>query len=317
MALPALLSVAVLPKTDADRERLTHGLQKLIEQDPTVRVKGGALTGEVVIAAIGELQLEIVLDRLRREFNVEASVGRPQVAYKEAFARSAEGEMKYATQADGRGQYAHAKIHLYPGEAGSGYVFENKITGGAIPNEFIPSVDEGIREALTRGALAGYPVDDVRIELYDGSYHDIDSSAAAFKIAGTMAFQEAAQKAGPVLLEPVMRIEVVVSKDYISDVIANLSSRRGQIESQEDRGSTQMISAHVPLSEMFGYSSDLRERTRGHGTFVMEFDHYQPVRLADDNGAQGSFVRAPRRPSPKPRSSRVALPEADGGTLDD
>jgi len=225
--------------------------------------------------------------------------------------------MKYAKHVDGRGQYAHAKIHLYPGESGSGYVFENRITGGAIPNEFIPSVDEGISGALTRGVLAGYPVEDVRIELYDGSYHGIDSSEAAFKIAGAMAFQDAAQKAGPVLLEPVMRVEVVVSREYVSDVMASLSSRRGQIQSGEDRGSTQMISAHVPLSEMSGYSSDLRERTRGRGTFVMQFDHYQPVRRAEDDGAQESFVRAPRRPSPTPRSSRVALPEPEDKTPDD
>lgn len=314
---PALLSLALSPKTDADRERLTQGLQKVMGEDPTLRVKGGALTGEVVIAVISELQLEIVVARLKREFNVEASIGRPQVAYKETFTRSAEGEMKYATQADGCGQYAHAKINLSPGESGSGYVFQNMITGGAIPNQFIPSVDEGIKEALTEGVLAGYPVDDVRIELCDGSYHDVDSSEAAFKIAGAMAFQDAAQKAGPVLLEPVMRVEVVVSKEYVSDVMANLSSRRGRIQSGEDRGSTQMISAHVPLSEMFGYSGDLRTRTCGRGTFVMQFDHYQPVRRAEDDGARESFVRAPRRPSPTPRSYRVALPEPEGGAPDD
>jgi elongation factor G len=266
---------------------------------------------KVVIGAIGELQLEIVLDRLKREFNVDARVGRPQVAYKEGFTRSAEGEMKYTKQTDGGGQYAHAKIHLHPGESGSGYIFQNKIAGGAIPSEFIQSVDEGIKEALTRGVLAGYPVDDVRIELFDGSYHDIDSSEAAFKVAGAMAFQDAAQKAAPVLLEPVMRVEVVVPNEYVSDVMANLSSRRGQIQSREDRGGTQMISAYVPVSEMFGYSSDLRERTRGRGTFVMQFDHYQPVRRAEDDGAQESFVRAPRRPSPTLRNSRVALPEPE------
>lgn len=283
----------------------------LMAEDPALRFKGGPLPGEVVIAAPGELQLEIVLDRLKREFNIEASVGRPQVAYKETFTRPADGEMKYAKQTGGRGEYAHAKIHLYPGESGSGYMFENRILGGAIPNEFIQSVDEGIKDALTHGVLAGYPVEDVRIELYDGSYHDADSSAAAFKIAGSMAFRDAAKKAAPVLLEPVMRVDVLIPQEYASDVIANLSGRRGHIRSREQRGNTQSISAHVPLSEMFGYSSDLRERSRGHGTFVMQFDRYQPVQGGEYGGPQDAFVRAPQRPSPTPRSSGVALPEPE------
>jgi elongation factor G len=314
---PALLSLALSPKTDADRERLNLGLQKLMGEDPALRLIGDLGTGEVVIAAIGELQLEVVLDRLKREFSVEAGVGRPQVAYKETFTHSAEREMKYAKQTDGRGQYAHAKIRLYPGESGSGYIFNNRIRGGAIPDKFIQSVNEGIKEALTRGMVAGYPVDDVRIELYDGSYHDIDSSQAAFKTAGAMAFQDAAQRAGPVLLEPVMRVEVLVSKDYVSDVVITLSSRGGRIQSREDLGDTQVISAHVPLSEMFGYSSELRERTRGCGTFVMRFNHCQPVRQAEEGGTPESFVRVPLRPSPAPRTDRVALPEPDGDTSDD
>ena len=246
-----VISLAIEPKTKADQEKLGQGLGKLMAEDPTFRVKTDQATGEVVIAGMGELHLEIIVDRLKREFNVEAHVGRPQVAYKETLTRPADGEMKYAKQTGGRGQYGHAKIHLYPGEPGSGYVFENEVTQGAIPKEFIKPIDEGIKEALTRGVLAGYPVDDVRIVLYDGSYHDVDSSEMAFKIAGSMAFQDAAKKAKPVLLEPVMRVEVVVPKEHMGDVMGNLSSRRGQIQSQEDRGGTQIIKARVPLSEMF------------------------------------------------------------------
>jgi elongation factor G len=270
-----VISLAIEPKTKADQEKLGHGLQKLMAEDPTFRVKTDQATGEVVIAGMGELHLEIIVDRLKREFNVEASVGRPQVAYKETLTRPADGEMKYAKQTGGRGQYGHAKIHLYPGEPGSGYVFENEVTQGAIPKEFIKPIDEGIKEALTRGVLAGYPVDDVRIVLYDGSYHDVDSSEMAFKIAGSMAFQDAAKKAKPVLLEPVMRVEVVVPKEHMGDVMGNLSSRRGQIQSQEDRGGTQIINARVPLSEMFGYATDLRSRTQGRATYSMHFDRYE------------------------------------------
>jgi len=270
-----VISLAIEPKTKVDQEKLGVGLQKLMAEDPTFRVKTDQATGEVVIAGMGELHLEIIVDRLKREFNVEASVGRPQVAYKETLTRPADGEMKYAKQTGGRGQYGHAKIHLFPGEPGSGYVFENEITGGSIPKEYIKPIDEGIKEALTRGVLAGYPVDDVRIVLYDGSYHDVDSSEMAFKIAGSMAFQDAAKKAKPVLLEPVMRVEVVVPKEHMGDVMGNLSSRRGQIQSQEDRGGTQIINARVPLSEMFGYATDLRSRTQGRATYSMHFDRYE------------------------------------------
>jgi elongation factor G len=270
-----VISLAIEPKTKADQEKLGQGLGKLMAEDPTFRVKTDQATGEVVIAGMGELHLEIIVDRLKREFNVEASVGRPQVAYKETLTRPADGEMKYAKQTGGRGQYGHVKIHLFPGEPGTGYVFENEIVGGTIPKEFIKPIDEGIKEALTRGVLAGYPVDDVRIELYDGSYHDVDSSEMAFKIAGSMAFQDAAKKAKPVLLEPVMRVEVVVPKEHMGDVMGNLSSRRGQIQSQEDRGGTQIINARVPLSEMFGYATDLRSRTQGRATYSMHFDRYE------------------------------------------
>jgi elongation factor G len=270
-----VIALAIEPKTKSDQEKLGVGLAKLMGEDPTFRVKTDDQTGQVVISGMGELHLEIIVDRLKREFNVEASVGKPQVAYKETLTRPADGEMKYAKQTGGRGQYGHAKIHLFPGEPGTGYIFENKVTQGSIPKEFIKPIDEGIKEALTRGVLAGYPIDDVRIELYDGSYHDVDSSEMAFKIAGSMAFQDAAKKAKPVLLEPVMRVEVVVPKDYMGDVMGDLASRRGRIQSQEDRGGTQIINARVPLSEMFGYATDLRSRTQGRATYSMHFDRYE------------------------------------------
>jgi elongation factor G len=270
-----VISLAIEPKTKGDQEKLGQGLAKLMAEDPTFRVRTDEQTGQVVIAGMGELHLEIIVDRLKREFSVDASVGKPQVAYKETLTRPADGEGRYVRQTGGRGQYGHAKIHLHPAEPGTGYVFENRIVGGVIPKEFIKPIDEGIKEALTRGILAGYPVDDVKIELYDGSYHDVDSSEMAFKIAGSMAFQDAAKKAKPVLLEPVMRVEVVVPKDYMGDVMGDLASRRGRIQSQEDRGGTQIINSRVPLSEMFGYATDLRSRTQGRATYSMHFDRYE------------------------------------------
>jgi len=279
-----VISLAIEPKTKADQEKLGVGLQKLMAEDPTFRVNTDLQTNQTIIRGMGELHLEIIVDRLKREFNVEATVGKPQVAYKETLTRPADGEMKYAKQTGGRGQYGHAKIHVYPGEPGTGYIFEDEIVGGAIPKEFIKPINEGIKEALTRGVLAGYPIDDVRVELYDGSYHDVDSSEMAFKIAGSMAFQDAAKKAKPVLLEPVMRVEVVVPKEYMGDVMGNLSSRRGQIQSQEDRGGTQIIAARVPLSEMFGYATDLRSRTQGRATYSMHFDRYEqaPANVSEE-----------------------------------
>jgi elongation factor G len=270
-----VISLAIEPKTKGDQEKLGQGLAKLMAEDPTFRVNTDEQTGQVVIRGMGELHLEIIVDRLKREFSVDASVGKPQVAYKETLTRPADGEGRYVRQTGGRGQYGHAKIHLFPAEPGTGYVFENEIVGGTIPREFIKPIDEGIKEALTRGILAGYPVDDVKIELYDGSFHDVDSSEMAFKIAGSMAFQDAAKKAKPVLLEPVMRVEVVVPKDYLGDVMGDLASRRGRIQSQEDRGGTQIINARVPLSEMFGYATDLRSRTQGRATYSMHFDRYE------------------------------------------
>jgi elongation factor G len=270
-----VISLAIEPKTKSDQEKLGMGLAKLMAEDPTFRVKTDDQTGQVVIAGMGELHLEIIVDRLKREFSVEAGVGRPQVAYKETLRRPADGEGRYIRQTGGRGQFGHAKIHLQPGEPGSGFVFENKIVGGSIPREFIKPIQEGIAEALTRGVLAGYPIDDVTIELYDGSFHDVDSSEMAFKIAGSMAFQDAAKRAKPVLLEPVMRVEVVVPKDNMGDVMGDLAGRRGKIQSQEDRGGTQIINVRVPLAEMFGYATDLRSRTQGRATYSMHFDRYE------------------------------------------
>jgi elongation factor G len=270
-----VISLAIEPKTKADQEKLGQGMAKLMAEDPTFRVRTDEQTGQVVIAGMGELHLEIIVDRLKREFGIEASVGKPQVAYKETLTRPSEGEMKYAKQTGGRGQYGHVKIRLFPAEPGTGYAFENQIVGGSIPKEYIKPIDQGIQEALTRGVLAGYPIDDVRIELYDGSYHEVDSSEMAFKIAASLAFQDAAKKAKPVLLEPVMRIEVVCPKDYLGDVMGNLASRRGRIQAQENRGGTEIIQARVPLSEMFGYATDLRSRTQGRATYSMHFDRYE------------------------------------------
>ncbi len=270
-----VISLAIEPKTKADQEKLGQGMAKLMAEDPTFRVKTDEQTGQVVIAGMGELHLEIIVDRLKREFGVEASVGKPQVAYKETLTKPAEGRGLFKRQTGGRGQFGDAWIRLFPLEPGSGYQFENMTVGGSIPREFIKPVDQGIQEALTRGILAGYPIDDVRIELFDGSYHDVDSSEMAFKIAGSLAFQEAAKKAGPVLMEPVMRVEVVCPKDNLGDVMGDLASRRGRIQSQEDRGGTQIISARVPLSDMFGYATDLRSRTQGRATYSMYFDRYE------------------------------------------
>ncbi len=270
-----VISLAIEPKTKADQEKLGQGMAKLMAEDPTFRVKTDEQTGQVVIAGMGELHLEIIVDRLKREFGVEASVGKPQVAYKETLTKPAEGHGLFKRQTGGRGQFGDAWIRLFPLEPGTGYQFENMTVGGSIPREFIKPVDQGIQEALTRGILAGYPIDDVRIELFDGSYHDVDSSEMAFKIAGSLAFQDAAKKAGAVLMEPVMRVEVVCPKDNLGDVMGDLASRRGRIQSQEDRGGTQIISARVPLSDMFGYATDLRSRTQGRATYSMYFDRYE------------------------------------------
>ena len=270
-----VISLAIEPKTKADQEKLGQGLGKLQAEDPTFRVQTDADTGQVVIRGMGELHLEIIVDRLKREFGVEASVGRPQVAYKETLTQPAQAEGRYVRQTGGHGQYGHVKIRLAPRKPGEGFEFKNEIVGGAIPREFIKPVEEGIREALSNGVLAGYPVDDVAITLYDGSFHEVDSSEMAFKIAGSMAFKEAARHAGPVLLEPVMKVEVVVPEEYMGDIMGDLSARRGRIVSMEARGGTQIVNARVPLSEMFGYATDLRSRTQGRATYTMHFERYE------------------------------------------
>jgi elongation factor G len=270
-----VISLAIEPKTKSDQEKLGQGLGKLMAEDPTFRVTTNPETGQTVIAGMGELHLEIIVDRLKREFGVEASVGKPQVAYKETLTKAAEGEGRYIKQTGGRGQYGHAKIKLTPRKPGEGYEFINGIVGGVIPREFIKPIDEGIKEAMTTGVLAGYPVDDLEIELYDGSYHDVDSNEMAFKIAGSMAFKDAAKRAGPVLLEPVMRVEVTVPEEFMGDIIGDLTSRRGQIQAMEARGGSQIVSARVPLSEMFGYATEMRSRTQGRATYSMHFDRYE------------------------------------------
>jgi elongation factor G len=270
-----VITLAIEPKTKADQEKLGQGLAKLMAEDPTFRVRTDQETGQVVISGMGELHLEIIVDRLKREFSVDASVGRPQVAYKETLTKPASGEGRYIRQTGGRGQYGHAKIRVEPRGPGEGFEFVNEIVGGSIPREFIKPIEEGIRESLTAGVLASYPVADVLVTLYDGSYHDVDSSEMAFKIAGSMAFKDAAKKAGPVLLEPVMRVEVVVPEEYMGDIMGDISSRRGRITAMEARGGTQIVRSRVPLSEMFGYATDLRSKTQGRATFTMHFDRYE------------------------------------------
>ena len=312
-ASPTVLFVSIEPKTEADEKKLGHGLRALTAEDPTFRFQTDQQTGQVVIAGLGELHLEIILDRLRREFGVQASVGRLQVAYKERLTVPAEGHGRFIRQTGGRSQYGEAKIRLIPLPPGTGYQFENDIKGAAIPKEYIEPIDQGIQEALTRGILAGYPIDDVRIQLYDGSYHDVDSSELAFRIAGAMAFQDAAKKAKPVLLEPVMRLEVSVPKDYTDDVMANLRIRRGEIQSQDTRGGMQIILARVPLSEMFGYATDLRSRTQGRATYSMHFDRYAPRSSDGSEGPDDPLVREPHRPTRPSKSSGVSLPEPNVG----
>ncbi|MGI9860698.1 elongation factor G [Moorella naiadis] len=272
-----VIDVAIEPKTKADQEKMSIALQRLAEEDPTFRMHTDPETGQTIIAGMGELHLEIIVDRLLREFKVGAKVGRPQVAYKETVRRSVKAEGKFIRQTGGHGQYGHVVIEIEPQEPGQGYEFVNKIVGGVIPKEYIPAVDAGIQEAMANGVLAGYPVVDVRATLVDGSYHEVDSSEMAFKIAGSLAFKDAARKAQPVLLEPVMKVEVVVPDEYMGDVIGDLNSRRGRVEGMEPRAGAQIIRAHVPLAEMFGYATDLRSRTQGRGTYVMQFDHYDEV----------------------------------------
>jgi elongation factor G len=273
-----VIDVAIEPKTKADQDKLAIALQKLQEEDPTFRVRSDQETGQTIIAGMGELHLEILVDRMKREFKVEANVGKPQVAFRETIRKKVKDiEGKFIRQSGGKGQYGHVVIDVEPTEPGAGFVFEDKIVGGVIPREFIKPVEAGIREALENGVLAGYPMVDVKATLTFGSYHDVDSSEMAFKIAGSMAIKDAARAAGAVLLEPVMEVEVVTPSDFLGDVIGDLSSRRGKIGGMTQRGDAQVVAADVPLAEMFGYSTQLRSMTQGRAVYTMQFDHYEEV----------------------------------------
>ena len=279
-----VISVAVEPKTKADQEKMGIALQKLAQEDPSFRVATDEESGQTIISGMGELHLEIIVDRMLREFKVEAEVGQPQVAYRETIRKTVEQEYKYAKQSGGRGQYGHVYLRLEPLEPGSGYEFVNDIKGGAIPKEYIPAVDKGCQEALQSGVLAGYPVEDVKVTVFDGSYHEVDSSEMAFKLAASMGFKEGARKAGAVILEPVMKVEVETPEEYMGDVIGDLNKRRGQVNNMGERGGNKVIDAFCPLAQMFGYSTDLRSQTQGRATYSMEFDHYDevPKNVADE-----------------------------------
>ncbi len=272
-----VISVAVEPKTKADQEKMGIALQKLAQEDPSFRVSTDEESGQTIISGMGELHLEIIVDRMMREFKVEAEVGAPQVAYRETIRKSVNQEYKYAKQSGGRGQYGHVFLRLEPLEPGGGFEFVNEIKGGTVPKEYIPAVEKGCNEALQSGVLAGYPVEDVKVTLYDGSYHEVDSSEMAFKLAASMGFKEGARKAGAVILEPMMKVEVETPEEYMGDVIGDLNKRRGQINSMDERGGNKIITAFCPLAEMFGYSTDLRSQTQGRATYSMEFDHYDEV----------------------------------------
>ena len=272
-----VISVAIEPKTKADQEKLGLSLQKLMQEDPSFRVNTDTETGQTLISGMGELHLEIIVDRLMREFKVDANVGKPQVAYRETIRKKVQAEGKFVRQSGGRGQYGHVWLEMEPQEPGKGFVFENKIVGGSVPKEYIPAVQKGIVEAMENGVLAGYPVVDMKISIFDGSYHDVDSSEMAFKIAGSMGFKEGAAKASPALLEPIMAVEVVCPEEYMGDVIGDLNSRRGRVQGMNMRGSGRVITAQVPLSEMFGYATDIRSKTQGRATYTMQFAHYEEV----------------------------------------
>jgi len=278
-----VISVAVEPKTKADQEKMGIALGKLAQEDPSFRVKTDEETGQIIISGMGELHLEIIVDRMRREFNVEANVGAPQVAYRETIRKAVEQEGKFVRQSGGRGQYGHVWLKIEPQEAGAGYLFVNGIVGGTVPKEYIPAVDKGVQEQLKSGVLAGYPVLDVKVTLFDGSYHDVDSSEMAFKIAGSMGFREGARKADPILLEPIMKVEVITPEDYMGDVVGDLNRRRGVIHGMDDTPSGKAISCEVPLAEMFGYATDLRSATQGRATYTMQFEKYNeaPASIAD------------------------------------
>jgi len=272
-----VIAMAIEPKTKQDQEKMGFALQKLAQEDPSFRVKTDEETAQTIIAGMGELHLEIIVDRMMREFKVEANVGKPEVAFRETIRKKAEAESKYIKQTGGRGQYGHVVLTVEPTESGKGLEFVNKTVGGSIPKEFIPAIEKGVKERLDSGVIAGYPLRDVKVTVIDGSFHDVDSNEMAFKIAGSMAFLDACKRADPVLLEPIMKVEVVVPQDFMGDVIGNLNGRRGKIQGMKARAAAQIIDASVPLSEMFGYATDLRSRTQGRATYSMEFDRYEPV----------------------------------------
>ena len=281
-----VIQIAIEPKTKAGQEKMGIALSKLAEEDPTFKTFTDEETGQTIIAGMGELHLEIIVDRLLREVEVEGNVGKPQVSYKETITGTADVDNKYAKQSGGKGQYGHVKIRIYPREAGEGYEFKNAIVGGAIPKEYIPKIDEGIQEAMQSGPLAGYQLVDIGVELYDGSYHEVDSSEMAFKIAASMALKEAVKKAKPVLLEPIFKVEVTAPEEYMGDVIGDISSRRGRIEGTDMHNGAVAVRGFVPLSEMFGYATDLRSKTQGRGVYVMQMDHFEklPDNLLDKIG---------------------------------
>jgi elongation factor G len=272
-----VIAVAIEPKTKSDQEKLGQALAKISQEDPSFRVNQDHETGQTLIAGMGELHLEIIVDRIMREFKVDANVGKPQVAYRETVRSQARNRLKYAKQSGGRGQFADVDLEIVPLEPGEGFVFEDAIKGGVIPREYIPAVQKGIAEASGSGPLAGYPVIDFKVRLVDGSFHEVDSSEMAFKICGSMAFKEVVRKASPILLEPMMAVEVVMPEEYMGDVIGDLNSRRGKVQSMDARGAGQVVKAMVPLANMFGYATELRSRTQGRATYTMQFDHYEPV----------------------------------------
>ena len=272
-----VIQVSVEPKSKGDQDKMDKGLQKLAEEDPTFKAETNPETGETLIAGMGELHLDIIVDRLRREFNAEVTVGKPQVSYREALTKTVQAQGKFVRQSGGKGQYGDVWVEFTPNEEGKGFEFEDAIVGGVVPREYIPSVEQGLKEDMQNGVLAGYPLIDVKAKLYDGSYHDVDSSEAAFKVAASLALRNAASKAGAVILEPVMKVEIITPEDNLGDVMGHVTARRGRVEGMEARGNAQVVNAFVPLAEMFGYATTLRSATQGRGTFTMTMDHYEPV----------------------------------------
>jgi len=305
-----LLSIAIVPKTPDDRKKLERGLGWLMSEDPAIALKSDPSSGAFVVFCAGELHLEVVVDRLKREFGVSAMVGRPQVAYWETVTLEADGEMKYARRVDGRSHYGHVKLTVHPGAPGSGIVFENAILHGAIPQPFIGPIEEGIRERLSRGIVAGYPIDDVRVVIGDGSYHDLDSSDFAFRTAAALALEQALKRARPVLLQPMMRVEVNAPREHLAAIVGDLTVRSARIDSGEEREGTVVVTACAPLAELFGYATALRAQTFGRGAYTMRFDGYEPFEPPDEAGGdRDSLVRAPLGHPPTRNVSSIALPE--------